>query len=136
MLKIAQQREIYDNLTCSELIEFLQTQAKTQAETQAEKFDLVGAADVFVYIGDLSGVFHGVRSALRDGGFFGFSVEISKERDFVLQGNLRYAHSDVYLRRLAKEHGFAVEMIEPRVIRQEGGLDVVGFLVVLRRLQQ
>jgi predicted TPR repeat methyltransferase len=124
MLKIAQERHIYDDLVCSELIEFLQT--------QTSKFDLAGAADVFVYIGDLSGVFQGARRALRDGGLFGFSVEISEERDFVLKGHLKYAHSDAYLRRLAKEHGFVVEMIERRVIRQDGGIDVPAYLAVLR----
>jgi predicted TPR repeat methyltransferase len=106
------------------LIEFLQTQPK--------KFDLAGAADVFVYIGDLSGVFHGVRRALRDGGLFGFSVEISEKQDFVLGGNLKYTHSDAYLRRLAKAHGSVVEKIESQVIRQDGGIDVVGYLAVLR----
>jgi hypothetical protein len=48
MLKIAQQRQIYDNLVCGELSEFLQTQTK--------KFDLVGAADVFVYRRPVGGV--------------------------------------------------------------------------------
>jgi predicted TPR repeat methyltransferase len=124
MLKVAQQRQIYDNLVCSELIEFLQAQTET--------FDLVGAADVFVYIGDLSGVFRGVRGALRDGGIFCFSVEISEGQDFALKANLKYAHSDAYLRRLAKDHGFVVEMIESQVIRQDGGIDVVGYLAILR----
>jgi predicted TPR repeat methyltransferase len=124
MLKIAGQRQIYDNLVCGELVEFLQTQTK--------RFDLAGAADVFVYIGDLSGAFRGVRGALRDGGFFCFSVEISEQQDFALKANLKYAHSDAYLRRLAKDHGFVVEMIESRVIRQDGGTDVVGYLAVLR----
>ena len=67
---------------------------------------------------------------------FRLFVEISEERDFALKGNLKYAHSDAYLRRLAKEHGLVVEMIEPQVIRQDGGIDVVGFLAVLRRSQQ
>ncbi len=124
MLKIARQRQIYDDLVCSELIEFLQTQTK--------KFDLAGAADVFVYIGDLTGVFRGVRGALRDGGFFSFSVEISEEQDFLLKDSLRYAHSEVYLRRLAKDNGFVVEMIERQVIRQDGGIDVVAYLAMLR----
>jgi predicted TPR repeat methyltransferase len=124
MLKIAQQRQIYNNLVCSELIEFLQTQTK--------KFDLAGAADVFVYIGDLSSVFRGVRGALRGDGLFCFSVEINEEQDFALKANLKYAHSDAYLRRLAKDHGFVVEVIESQVIRQDGGIDVVGYLVILR----
>ena len=124
MLEVARERQIYDNLVCSELIEFL--------PTQSGKFDLVVAADVFIYIGDLSAVFHGVRAALRDGGVFGFSVEISEDRDFVLRATRRYAHSKAYLRRLAQDHGFTVETIEPQIIRQQSGIDVAGYIAVLR----
>jgi predicted TPR repeat methyltransferase len=124
MLKVAQQRQIYDDLVCGELIAFLQTQTK--------KFDLAGAADVLVYIGDLSGLFHGVRGALRDGGLFCFSVEISEKQDFALKAHLKFAHSSAYIRRLAKDHGFVVEMIGSQVLRQDGGIDVVGNLAVLR----
>ena len=42
------------------------------------------AADVFVYIGDLSEVFTGMRKVLRPGGLFGFSVEAGDdETDFI-----------------------------------------------------
>jgi predicted TPR repeat methyltransferase len=88
---------------------------------------------MYLSIGDLSGVFRGVRGALREGGFFGFSVEISEEQDFALKANLKYAHSGAYLRRLAKDHGFVVEIIKSQVIRQDGGNDVVGYLAILRR---
>jgi predicted TPR repeat methyltransferase/Flp pilus assembly protein TadD len=124
MLRIAGQRQIYDNLICCELVEFLQRQAKT--------FDLAVATDVFIYIGDLSSVFRGARCALRDGGFFGFSVEASEAQDFVLRATCRYAHSVAYLRKLAEDHGFVLETIESRVIRQQDGSDVVGYLAMLR----
>jgi predicted TPR repeat methyltransferase len=124
MLEAARQRQIYDNLVCSDLIEFLQT--------QGGNFDLAVAADVFVYLGDLSAVFRGVRGVLRDGGIFGFSVEASEDQDFVLRDTRRYAHSKAYLRGLADEHGFVLESIEPHVIRQQGGIDVAGYLAVLR----
>jgi predicted TPR repeat methyltransferase len=124
MLELARRRQIYDNLVCGELIEFLQTQTRN--------FDLVVAADVFVYIGDLSGVFQGVRGALRDGGFFGFSVEAGEEQDFVLRATLRYAQSAAYLRRLVDDHGFILETIEKQVIRQQDGIDVSGHLALLR----
>jgi predicted TPR repeat methyltransferase len=126
MLKVARQRQIYDKLICSELVEFLQKQTKS--------FDLAVAADVFIYFGDLSKVFHTIRGALRDGGFFGFSVEAGEDRDFVLRDTCRYAHSFAYLRRLAEEHGLALEIIESRVIRQQDGADVVGHLAMLRSL--
>jgi predicted TPR repeat methyltransferase len=125
MLEIARRRQIYDNLARGELIEFLQTQDK--------KFDLVVAADVFVYFGDLSSVFHVVRAALRGGGLFGFSIEASEEQEFVLRPNLRYAHSRTHIRRLARDHGFVLQTIEPSVLRQEGGVDATGYLAVLRR---
>jgi predicted TPR repeat methyltransferase len=123
MLKIARQRQIYDSLICGELVEFLRKQAKS--------FDLAVAADVFIYIGDLSSVFHGVRGALRDGGVFGFSVEVSDEQDFVLRDTCRYAHSGAYIRRLTKDRGFELETIESKVIRQQDGRDVVGYIAIL-----
>lgn len=89
MLKKAEQRQLYDHLICRDIAEFL--------DTQIDAFDLAVAADVFVYIGDLSRMFGGVRGALRDGGLFGFSVEATDEADFVLRTTLRYAHSVAYL---------------------------------------
>jgi predicted TPR repeat methyltransferase len=77
-------------------------------------------------------VFHDVRAALREGGFFGFSVEASEDQDFVLRATRRYAHSRTYLRKLAEDHGFVFETIESQVIGQQDGLDVVGDLVILR----
>ena len=110
---------------CSDLIEFLQT--------QAGEFDLAVAADVFGYICDLGQVFRGVRRALRPGGLFCFSVEAGTAEDFVLQTNLRFAHAEAYLRRLAQDHEFGLETIESQILRQDDGVDVVGQLVVLRR---
>ncbi|HZN28630.1 MAG TPA: methyltransferase domain-containing protein, partial [Xanthobacteraceae bacterium] len=114
----------YDQLICGDIAEFL--------ETQSHAFDLAVAADVFVYIGDLSRVFRGVRGALRDGGLFGFSVESTDEADFVLRTTLRYAHSVPYLEKLARDHRFVLERVEARVIRQEHEVDVNGYLAVMR----
>ena len=125
MLEKARQREIYDDLSHAELSEFLQTRHKT--------FDLAVAADVFVYIGDLAGVFAGVRDALKPGGWFAYSVEASEGADFVLGPTRRYAHSAAYLEKLAGDHGFVVTSIEPGVIRQEREVDVKGYLVLMSR---
>jgi predicted TPR repeat methyltransferase len=125
MLAIARQRQIYDDLACCEMTEFL--------SARANAFDIATAADVLVYFGDLSGVFHHVRGALRDGGLFGFSVEAGEAQDFSLKPTLRYTHSAAYLRKMARDHGFAVETIESKVLRQEDGQDVAGHLAVLRR---
>jgi predicted TPR repeat methyltransferase len=89
------------SVICGDIAEFL--------ETQSHAFDLAVAADVFVYIGDLSQVFRGVRGALRDGGLFGFSVEASDGEEFALRSTLRYAHSVPYLEKLAGDHRFILE---------------------------
>lgn len=125
MLKKARQRQVYDELICDELTVFLQSQTR--------KYDIAVATDVFIYIGDLSTTFRGVAAALRKGGLFGFSVESIESEDCVLLPSLRYAHSRAYLQRLATIHEFELESIEPKVIRQEGGKDVGGFLAIMRR---
>jgi len=124
MLEKARQRQIYDHLFCCDLTQFLQTQDKM--------FDLAIAADVFVYLGDLSQVFPAVRRSLRTGGLFCFSVEATDEGDFTLRSTLRYAHSIAYLRKLAEQHRFIVETIGPQVIRRDAGADIDGYLAVMR----
>jgi predicted TPR repeat methyltransferase len=124
MLQIARRRDIYDDLVCDELVDFLRK--------RSEEIDLAVAADVFVYIGDLSEVFRAVRGRLRPEGFFCFSVEAGGAEDFVLGRSLRYAHSATYLRRLAADHGFMPEVIESSVIRHDNGTEVLGHLAVLR----
>ena len=126
MIKLARRRQIYHDLVCGELIEFLQG--------RSGELDLAVAADVLVYFGDLAPVFREVRRSLRDGGLFAFSVEAGEQGDFVLRSTLRYAHSAAYLRQLSQDHGFAVETIDTKVLRQEDGNDVVGHLAVLRRV--
>lgn len=125
MLDKAAHRQVYDYLVCSDLGGFLQSQAD-------EAFDLAIAADVFVYVGDLSAIFSDVRRTLRAQGLFGFSVEGIAEGDFVLRSTLRYAHSLDYLRGLAQQHGFKIETMMPHVIRRDAGADIDGYLMIMR----
>ena len=65
------------------------------------------AADVFIYLGDLSAAFTGVRRVLDDDGVFAFSVEVADDTvAFELRPSSRYAQSERYLRELAAAHGF------------------------------
>jgi predicted TPR repeat methyltransferase len=50
----------------------------------------------------------------------------------VLRDTRRYAHSRAYIEGLAERHGFAVEAIEPHIIRQQNGVDVAGYVAMLR----
>jgi predicted TPR repeat methyltransferase len=124
MLKKAEQRGIYDDLTCSEIIEFLLGNVR--------KYDLVVAADVFIYFGDLTEAFQLVRRALRDDGIFCFSVEAVEKMDFTLQKTGRYAHSRDYLQNLARNSGFIVESINASILRNETESDIWGYISVMR----
>ena len=124
MLAHARDRDVYSELECIELTDYL---ARCDAE-----FDLVVAADVFIYLGDLTPVFAGVRRALRAGGRMAFSVEAGDQHDRELAATRRYRHSRPYLERLAAEYGFAVDAIETGVLRREAGSDVHGHLALLR----
>jgi len=125
MLAKARQRDEYDELVCAEVAAYLRG--------QPQRFDLGVAADVFVYIGDLTDVFAEMRKVLRPDGLFGFSVEAGEGTDFMLQATHRFAHSLDYLRRLAAVHGFAIQSLESRAIRKNRDADVSGYLVVMRR---
>jgi predicted TPR repeat methyltransferase len=121
MLDKARERGLYTELECVELTEYL---SRRHAE-----FDLIVAADVFVYVGDLAPVFSAVRRTLRDGGRFAFSVEAAEVREFELSSTRRYRHSRAYVERLAAESGFVIDEIETCVLRRNNGTDVSGLLV-------
>lgn len=127
MLERARMAGLYDTLVCRELGEYL-------AEGD-NRFDLIVAADVFVYIGDLAQVFARAASALRPAGLFAFSVESAAGQPFALSASHRYAHSTAYLHRLAHAHGFQVLEAQDQVGRHEGQVGVPACVLVMRNLK-
>lgn len=100
-------------------------------ESTAERYDLVLAADVFIYVGDLAAVFAGVRRVLAPQGVFAFSVEFASGADLQLLPSLRYAHSEAYVRRLAEAHGLHVKEVVQAPIRKDQQKLVQGLYVYL-----
>ena len=128
MIAKAEERGIYDELRVADLVSAL--------ELEKGSLDLALAADVFVYMGDLSGVFAACARALRPGGRFAFTAEICEDGSFVLQSSLRYAHTQGYLESLAAAHGFSVAHYERYVARLERGIPDEQHLFVLRLDEQ
>ena len=124
MLEMARKRDVYDALVCSDLTSYI--------ATQNNQFELVVGADVFIYVGALEVVFAATRAAMRKNGIFAFSFETSEVEDLVLRPTRRYAHSVAYIQNLATAHGFSVAILEPTIIREEGGENQDGYLAVLR----
>lgn len=104
MIERAADLGIYDELHCDEIVKYL-------SPLQA-KYDLVVAADVFVYIGNLADVFASTRQAMMDDGVFAFSVELldapADAPGYAILPSGRYAHVDAYVRDLAASQGFSV----------------------------
>ena len=107
MMELARARDVYDMLHEMELVEFL-------ARCQDSEWDIVLAADVLVYLGALEALIGEARRVLRPGGRLMLSIEeLDTQDDYALRPTGRYAHAAGYLERLAAEHGFTVERIEP-----------------------
>jgi len=126
MVEQARNKGFYDRLAEAELTEFL-------AEEPPRSADLVAAADVFVYMGDLAPTFAGVARVLQTGGLFAFTTQSGPSQGFAVGDDLRFSHSDAYLRALASAEGFAVTELFAASTRKDRGADVPGWAAVLRK---
>lgn len=129
MLEHAQARQVYQRLVQDDVVHMMQQEA-------ANSFDLVVAADVFIYIGQLDETVKEVRRVLRPQGLLAFSIE-NLEGDpspategFRLNSTGRYSQSRAYLDTLAQQNGFVVREVHPTVLRVENGQPVQGSLVI------
>jgi len=124
MLEHSRKLGVYRELIHAELGEFL-------ASTESH-FDLILAADVFIYVGALASVFRSARRILEPGGCLAFTVEVNKSGpDLQLLSNLRYAHSEAYIRRLADEIGFTVARVSEAPIRYDQKTPIMGLYCYL-----
>lgn len=125
MLARARQRGIYDCLIEGDIVQAM--------AGQGARYDLVVAADVFVYIGDLEAVVASAGRVLRPGGWLTFSVESLTEGEFQLRPSGRYAHAPAYIEALARRHGFECVVGQAVTLRVEQGRPVAGQLQLWRR---
>ncbi len=133
MIEKARALGVYDDLHVGELGAHLDARAGGAAPHGTGTLDVVTAADVFVYVGDLLAVFRSVLGALKAGGCFFCTVEQAPGEGYVLQHNGRYAHSAGYLRAVAAEVGLVEVSIEEEVLRRERGSPVLAWVAAFRR---
>jgi predicted TPR repeat methyltransferase len=125
MLKKAEAKGIYDRLFKADLQSLVLPRGAA---------DLVTAADVFMYVGALDGIVARVAERLAPGAMFAFSVERHDgPEDFVLRSSRRYAHSEVYLRKVLSVNGLTLSSLGSEIIRQDRGEAVAGFIAVARK---
>jgi predicted TPR repeat methyltransferase len=124
MIEKSRERNIYNSLVAGDMVEYL--------NESHEQYDLFIATDVFIYTGDLQSIFHAVRRRSKEGAYFTFSTEGFEGDDYILRTTGRYAHSVAYIKRLAGENGFDIEMRRQEVIRMEKGQEIMGDVYILK----
>jgi predicted TPR repeat methyltransferase len=122
MIARAAERGIYDALDIADLTAFL--------ERPGPAFDLVIAADVLIYFGDLAPVMCGVARRLARPGRFVFTTEDAGPERIKLHQGLRYAHSAEYLREVLSTAGLGSLSMQPTATRREDDRPVAGWIVV------
>lgn len=125
MLEQARTGGAYSDLTHADLSAYL--------AASGNRYDLVLAADVFIYVGALETVFSEVCRILVPAGCFAFSLETSEQQEVQLMPSLRYAHSQNYIRRLAESHGLIVDKVVQAPIRHDQQQPVMGLYCYLHR---
>jgi predicted TPR repeat methyltransferase len=131
MIAVAARSGLYASLDVGELVDDLDRRQPASA-------DLIVAADVLVYMGDLFPLFREAARVLEGGGLFVFTTQAHQGHGhdaagFELGVDARYAHSDDYLRAVAEDSGLSIAHFASVSTRQDRGLDVPGYVMVLAK---
>jgi predicted TPR repeat methyltransferase len=125
MIAQARQKQIYDELEVGDVSAFLAAQRASGAS-----YDLVLAADVCPYFGDLAPILAAVAPVLSASARVGFTVETHAGAGVVLGEKLRYAHGEDHVRGAAASAGLTLQLVDHAAIRTEAGVPVPAMIVV------
>ncbi len=123
MVAEADKKGCYDQLVVGDVVDFL--------NNLNGLVDLLLAADVLTYLGDLRPLFGAVRTSVRPGGLFCFSTEYGEEGKWQLRSTGRYAHHPEYISGLAQNHGWEVLNMQRARLRKELDGWITGTICLL-----
>lgn len=133
MVEIAAEREIYRQLFTGDIILFL------QENFEKKQWDIIIAADVLPYMGDLREFFALIGNSLEKGGIFAFSTENldyvkpRSERSiragsYAVGPHQRFAHSPSYISEILADTSLKMDYCADITVRKEQGEPVPGQL--------
>ncbi len=125
MLEIADKKNIYQELIKDDIFRFLQS-------TEIS-YDLILAADVFTYMGDLEKLFKECNGKIVENGLFLFSVEESASETFELKQTGRFGHSVGYIEKLCRNTCWNILDCHLSKLRQDKGEWIKGHLFILQK---
>lgn len=123
MIRRAHLTGLYRTLQTADAVDGLRQQPDASA-------DLVLAADMMIYLHDLTALFDQAARVLEPGGLFAFTAETHDGDGVVLGPGLRFAQSQTYLRALLADAGLVVDRIDRASIRNERQLPVQSLVMV------
>jgi len=125
MVEAAHAKARYDELHVGDIESFL--------AHQQQRFDIVAAADVFTYCGDLSSIIAAVTGRLAADGLFLFSTEaMLADGELELRSTGRYAHAKDQLVAIARANRLDLLGTQRSPIRSNHGEPIIGDLYVFR----
>lgn len=131
MLGEAKKHNVYSRLHNVNLLDALDA-------TDGNEYEVIVAADVFVYLGALDAAIRDCFKVLKPGGWLFFSCESAPEDgpDYILHKSMRYAQTIAYVSRLLNAAGFALPSIEAINLRMEQEVVIPGYLVAVQKPAQ
>jgi predicted TPR repeat methyltransferase len=125
MIACARTRGIYQQLDVADL--------EATLARNGPSYDLIVAADTFVYLGNLEAAFRGAVRRLKLGGCLLFTAERVDGQGYELGPKRRYRHSENHIRLEAERSGLDIVGILQCVPRHEAQQPVDGLAVALQR---
>jgi len=125
MIEEATKKQIYDQLVVTDIIDFLKKQECS--------YDIIIAADVLTYMGELKEIFQVTYAVGSDNCIFCFSTEKTEEEGFRLGKTGRFQHSVDYLQTTALQVGWQPLFEVETDLRMERGMWIPGNLTFLSK---
>lgn len=128
MISLAAGKNLYSELHCTDIIEFL--------DQTDQRYDMIIAADVLPYLGNLAFLFSGAARCATDNALFCLSSEGTDQPEWEIQPTGRYAHNPAYISQTATRNGWVVLEQFPANIRKENEVWITGTIFVLGKKMQ
>ena len=135
MVNVARKKQLYQELHVMPMSQYLESCSKT--------YDIVVAADVLSYVGDLSQIFKQVANVLRPGALFVFTVEaassdepVASDRGYRLLRSGRFGYRKAYIDDLIADNmgeNFVVPLAREFSPRLDAGSPVPGYLYIIKK---
>ncbi|WP_320036038.1 methyltransferase domain-containing protein [Halarcobacter sp.] len=127
MIDETRKKDIYSELHTNDIHKFLLESVK--------EYDLIIAADVFIYIGALKTIFSSIKKTINSDSHFIFTIELLDELEkesFQLGKSGRFSHTIKYIESLCKDFGFELIDKEEIILREENKIGQKGAIFILK----